>query len=78
MAGTERALAISSNISRMSLAPITFTVFTETCTITGERVCCRGREHRVHADVDQDVERTDAVAVVKSVPAASAAWERLA
>ena len=30
--------AISSNMTRISLAPITLTVLTETCTMTGELV----------------------------------------
>ena len=38
MAGTGARPAISANITWISFAPITFTVFTDTCTMTGDLV----------------------------------------
>ena len=52
---------IDVHIAYSTLLPIDRTVFTEVCTISGERSCDGGQQHALEGEVVQDVDRRNAV-----------------
>ena len=56
---------IDVHIAYSTRLPIDRTVFTDVCTISGERSCDRGQQHALEGEVVEDVDRRDAVALLQ-------------